>query len=68
MNKITVYGEDIKIENKEGIEVSIGEASKFLNVQSVKIKILEDTDIVIDVSKVDIKLDFYINVFKRCES
>ena len=64
MNKITVYGEDIKIENKEGIEVSIGEASKFLNVQSVKIKILEDTDIVIDVSKVDIKLDFYINVLK----
>ena len=64
MNKIIVYGEDIKIENKDGIEVSIGEASKFLNVQSVKIKIVEDTDIVIDVSKVDIKLDFYINVLK----
>lgn len=64
MNKIEVNGEDIKIENKNGIEVSIGEASKFLNVQSVKIVILEDTDIVIDVSKVDIKLDFYINVLK----
>ena len=64
MNKIIVYGEDIKIENKDGIEVSIGEASKFLNVQSVKVKIEEDTDIVIDVSKVDIKLDFYINVLK----
>lgn len=62
MNKITVYGEDIQIENKDGIEVSVGEASKFLNVQSVKIKVLEDTDIVIDVSSVDIKLDFYINV------
>ena len=64
MNKITVYGEDIKIENKGEIEVSIGEASKFLNVQSVKIKVLEDTDIVIDVSEVDIKLDFYINILK----
>ena len=64
MNKIIVYGEDIKIENKNGIEVSIGEASKFLNVQSVKIKILEDTDIVIDASEVEIKLDFYINVLE----
>ena len=58
MNKIKVYDEDIEVENKDGIEVSIGEASKFLNVQSVKIKVLKDTDIVIDVSRVSIKLDF----------
>ena len=64
MNKITVYGEDIKLENSDCIEVSIGEASKFLNVQSVKIKVLKDTDIILDVSKVDIKLDFYINILK----
>lgn len=63
MNKIKVYDEDIEVENKDGIEVSIGEASKFLNVQSVKIKVLKDTNIVIDVSRVSIKLDFYINVF-----
>lgn len=62
MNKIIVYGEDIKIENKDGIEVVIGEASKFLNVQSVKIKVLKDTDIVIDVGVASIKLDFYFNV------
>ena len=64
MNKINVYGEEIEIINQDGIEVSIGEASKFLNVQSVKIKILKDTDIFIDVSNVSIKLDFYINVLK----
>ena len=29
MNKIKVYDEDIEVENKDGIEVSIGEASKF---------------------------------------
>lgn len=62
MNKIVINGEDIKIENSDGIEVSVGEASKFLNVQSVKIKVLKDTDIVIWASEVDIKLDFYINV------
>lgn len=64
MNKIIVYGEDIEIENKDGVEVSIGEASKFLNVQSVKIKIVKDTDVVIEAKDVDIKLDFYINVLK----
>ncbi len=64
MNKITVYNDEIKIENSGNIEISVGEASKFFNVQSVKVKVLEDTDIVIDVSKVDIKLDFYINVLK----
>ena len=64
MNKIIVYNDEIKIENSGNIEISVGEASKFFNVQSVKVKVLEDTDIVIDVSKVDIKLDFYINVLK----
>ena len=64
MNKIKVYNEDIEIENKDGTEIIIGEASKFLNVQSVKLKVLKDTDIVIDVSEVSIKLDFYINVMK----
>ena len=64
MNKITVYNDEIKIENSGNIEIRVGEASKFFNVQSVKVKVLEDTDIVIDVSKVDIKLDFYINVLK----
>lgn len=64
MNKVIIYGEDIKIENSDGIEVSVGEASKFLNVQSVKIKVIKDTDIVIDASEVDIKLDFYINVLE----
>ena len=64
MNKIVVYNEEIEIENTDGIEVSVGEASKFLNVQSVKIKVVKDTDIIIDVGKVDIKLDFYINILK----
>ena len=65
MNKIKVYDEEIEVENNDGIEISIGEASKFLNVQSVKIKVLKDTDIVIDVSRVSIKLDFYINVLEN---
>ena len=65
MNRLKIYGEDIEIESKNGIEISIGEASKFLNVQSVKIKVLEDTDIVIDAHNVDIKLDFYINVLEN---
>ena len=47
MNKITINLEDIKLENTDGIEVIIGEASKFLNVQSVKIKVFKDTDILI---------------------
>ena len=64
MNKIKIYREDVEIENNDGVEVSVGEASKFLNVQSVKVKILEDTDVIIDVSEVDIKLDFYINILK----
>ena len=64
MNKITIYGEDIKIESNDSVEVSIGEASKFLNVQSVKIKVLKDTDIIIDEGEISIKLDFYINVLK----
>lgn len=64
MNKLKIYGEDIEIESKDGVEISIGEASKFLNVQSVKIKVLEDTDIVIDAKDVEIKLDFYINVLQ----
>ena len=64
MNKIIINGEDIKIEGNSDIEISIGEASKFLNVQSVKIKIIKNTDIIIEASEVDIKLDFYINVLK----
>lgn len=64
MNKIIVSGEDIKIDGNDGIEIIIGEASKFLNVQSVKIKVSKDTDIVIEASDVDIKLDFYINILK----
>lgn len=64
MNKIIIYDDEIKIENKGNIEVSVGEASKFLNVQSVKIRVLADEDIIIDVKNVDIKLDFYINVLK----
>ena len=64
MNKIIIDGEDIKIENNDGIEVSIGEASKFLNVQSVKIKVFKDTDIIVESFPVSIKLDFYINVLE----
>ena len=64
MNKIIINGEDIKIENNDGIEIIALEASKFLNVQSVKIKVLKDTDIVIYANNVDIKLDFYFNVLK----
>ena len=62
MNKIIISGEDIKIENHDGIEVSIGEASKFLNVQSVNLKFLKDTNLVIEANEVDVKLDFYINI------
>ena len=68
MSKIIINGEDIKIEGNNDIEISIGEASKFLNVQSVKIKIIKDTDIIIDASEVDIKLDFYINVLKEIKA
>ena len=64
MNKILICDEDIKIENEDGIEVVIGEASKFLNVQTVKIKAQKDTNIVIEAGQVSIKLDFYINVLK----
>ena len=62
MNKIIINGEDISIENIDGIEISIGEASKFLNVQSVNLKFTKDTDLVIEANNVDIKLDFYINI------
>ena len=68
MNKITINLEDIKLESTDGIEVVIGEASKFLNVQSVKIKIFKDTDIFIVSNNVDIKLDFYINVLEGVRS
>lgn len=62
MNKIIISGEDITVENNDGIEVSIGEASKFLNVQTVNLKFTNDTDLIIEANNVDIKLDFYVNI------
>lgn len=62
MNKIVITHEDIKFLNDDSLLIDIDTESKFLNVTSVKIKVVSDTDLIIESHDSDIKLDFCFNI------
>ncbi|MBR3209992.1 MAG: SufD family Fe-S cluster assembly protein [Bacilli bacterium] len=62
MNKITIDNKDINIDIDDSLLISFDDESKFLDVTSVKIKVLKDTTLIIDSCDSDIKLDFCFNI------
>ncbi len=66
MNKLKISNKDIYLENKDDcLSLIVEEASKLLDVQTVKIIINSDTDIVIECEEIEnVKFDICVNVLK----
>lgn len=66
MNKIIIKNDDIYLENSDdSLVFSVSKKNKFLNVKNVNIKIVKDTEIIIEcIDVIDLKLDICINVLK----
>lgn len=65
MNKIKIVGKDIEVTNdSDFLSIDINSESKFLNVISIKIKVIKDTDLIIESLTSDVKIDFCFNVLE----
>lgn len=64
MNKIKI-GKEVKINTDDKVNIELEDENKFLNVKSIKIKVLGDTDIIIECSEVNNKYDIYINILEN---
>lgn len=64
MNKLKINNNGVYLEEKDdNLSLKVEEASKFLEVQAVKIKINNDTDLIIECENAcDIKFDICVNV------
>ena len=67
MNKIIINNDNIYLEESDNnLELNVSKKNKFLKVKNVKIKIKEDTDIIIECGEaIDTKLDININIAKN---
>ncbi len=65
MNKLRVMDDDISFVSEDGnIKCDVFSATKFLNVKSVKIKVIKDTDLVIESRASSSKIDICVNVME----
>ena len=66
MNKLKINDKGVFLEEKDGsLSLKLEDMVKFLEVQTIKIKIKDDTDLVIECENIkDVKYDICINVLK----
>ena len=63
MNKIIIDDENVYLEGDKS--VSLKEETKFLDVKSLSLKVIKDTDLIIECNCKDVKISITVNVLKN---